>query len=40
MRRLLVAVTVAVAALSLAAPASAWPPVCKPIVYDTLGICV
>ena len=40
MRRLVVAVTVVVAALSLAAPASAWPPVCKPIVYDNTGICI
>ena len=40
MRRLVVALAATAAALALAAPASAWPPFCKPIVYDTTGICV
>jgi len=41
MKRLAVVVTAVAAALALAGPASAiWPPVCKPIVYDTTGICI
>lgn len=40
MRRLVAAAIITVAALSLATPASAWPPVCKPIVYDNTGICI
>lgn len=38
MKRLLAAALLTVAAF--ATTASAWPPVCKPLVYDTTGICV
>ena len=41
MKRLVVVVGLAIAAtVALATPASAWPPVCKPIVYDHTGICI
>lgn len=41
MRRLVVALAATAAALALSAPASAWPPFCKPaIVYEITGICV
>ena len=41
MRRLAVLITTAAAALALAAPAHAWPPVCKPaVVYNLTGICL
>ena len=39
MKRLVAALAVA-ATFALAAPADAWPPVCKPAVYDVTGICL
>lgn len=36
-RTVLAAVALAIA---FAVPAQAWPPVCKPVVYDLTGICV
>ena len=40
MRRIVVAIAALATSVALAAPADAWPPVCKPIVYDNTGICV